>query len=142
MCYRNKSEIRLEIGDIVIGLICPTEEYAESMKDYFRIENSMKSPDIQLILNIIPHENSINIPDSLFKNKIVEVPTDVIKEYKVDVSPDLILERDEKMAPDGSKRVHFKLKYGASIDMALDSDGKLLSFRNNGIKAKLFPTLK
>lgn len=66
-----KNEYRLTVGDIIIGIITPSKKNAEAMENYFGIENSKKKPDIQLIVNPVYHENSIDIPDSLFNYKKV-----------------------------------------------------------------------
>ena len=72
MAKTNKNEFRLEIGDMVISLVCPSIKYADSMIKYFGIGNSAKKPDILLTLNPVYHENIINIPNSLFTTKTIK----------------------------------------------------------------------
>jgi hypothetical protein len=71
MSERKVNEFRLEVGNAVIGIICPSEEYAESFADYFGVPNSTKKPDITLTLNLVYHEEEIKIPDSLFTTKTI-----------------------------------------------------------------------
>src|SRR4030042_4902939 len=60
---------RMEIGDSVIGITCPTLKYFKYLSDYFSVRNSEREPDITVNLNFIHHEESIEIPDSLFTTK-------------------------------------------------------------------------
>ncbi len=71
MSERKVNEFRLEVGKAVIGIICPDEEYAVSFSDYFGVPNSEKKPDITLTLNLVYHEEDVQIPDSLFTTKTV-----------------------------------------------------------------------
>lgn len=66
------NEYRLEVGDAVIGLICPGEEYARSVSAYFGVPASERDPDITLNLDFIFHEGDISIPESLFTDKSIQ----------------------------------------------------------------------
>jgi hypothetical protein len=71
MAQKNVKEFRLDVGGAVIGIVCPTAEYAASFSDYFGVPNSDKEPDLTLNLNFVFHDNEIEIPESLFTTKIV-----------------------------------------------------------------------
>lgn len=71
MAEKRLNEYRLKVGDSVIGLICPTADYAQSLEDYFGEKNVEQKADLTLTLNLIPHEVPLEIPDSLFNTKTV-----------------------------------------------------------------------
>jgi hypothetical protein len=62
------SEFRLRVGEVVIGLGCPSPAYAASLADYFGAETALE-PNIRLRLTIVPHDDMPTIPDSLFRTK-------------------------------------------------------------------------
>lgn len=72
MADKNLKEFRLEVGDSIIGIICPSEEYAKSFSTYFNVKNSAKEPDILINLNLVAHDDDIEVPNSLFTTKIVD----------------------------------------------------------------------
>lgn len=98
MAKKNNNEFRLAVGDLVIGLICPSEDYAESMMNYFGVASSKKKPDIRLTLNPIPHNNIIKIPNSLFTTKVVRGST-------FNISNNLV---SGNLKKDGSGEINFK----------------------------------
>ncbi len=71
MAQKIVNEFRLDVGGAVIGIACPTAEYAASFSDYFGVPNSDKEPDLTLDLDFIFHDRDIEIPESLFTTKIV-----------------------------------------------------------------------
>lgn len=68
MTEERASEFRLRVGEIVIGLVCPSPVYAASLAEYFGAENAAE-PSIRLRLTIVPHDDLPAIPDSLFRTK-------------------------------------------------------------------------
>jgi len=83
----NKNEFRLEVGNAVIGIICPSEEFALSFEDYFGTQTSDRKPDITLELELLLHENEILLPDSLFTTKKVKGTEIDIAEGLVRIEP-------------------------------------------------------
>jgi hypothetical protein len=67
----NKQLCKIPIGDIVIGVHCPSAQFASSMQEYFGIKPILDKPHINIKLNVIPHDDKPKLPYSLFKNKIV-----------------------------------------------------------------------
>ncbi len=80
MAEKELSEFRFEVGESVIGLLFPTKEYAQSMMDYFGVDNSNQEADIHLKLNPVPHEENLDIPDSMFNTKILAGERFIIKD--------------------------------------------------------------
>ncbi|MBN2158531.1 MAG: hypothetical protein JW807_03975 [Spirochaetes bacterium] len=78
MSQKNINEYRLEVGNHVTGILCPSGEYAGSLADYFGAPSSVKEPDVILQLNIVVHDDEIEIPESLFTAKKVDGRTFVI----------------------------------------------------------------
>ncbi len=68
MTEEGTSEFRLRVGEVVIGLSCPSPAYAASLADYFGTETAAE-PNIRLRLTIVPHDDMPTIPDSLFRTK-------------------------------------------------------------------------
>jgi len=64
-----RCEYRLRVGDVILGLECPTESSAESMAHYFDLESAAGTPDVRLRLNILPHEDRPFVPDSFYSTK-------------------------------------------------------------------------
>lgn len=71
MAQKKVNEFRLEVGSTVIGITCPTEDYAVSFSDYFGQLSSEKDPDLVLNLDFIFHKDAVEIPESLFTTKTV-----------------------------------------------------------------------
>lgn len=65
-------EISLVVGELIIGLICPSEEFAQQMKEYFGINHTIDNADIRFNLNLVPHRKRLIIPDSIFKTKVID----------------------------------------------------------------------
>lgn len=68
MVGADASEFRLRVGEAVIGLDCPSPAYAASLADYFGGATAA-TPHIRLRLEIVPHDDSPVVPDSLFTAK-------------------------------------------------------------------------
>lgn len=71
MSHTITNEYHLEVGTCTIGIRCPSGEYAASLADYFGFPDLPKEPDILIHLNIVLHEDEIQVPDSLFTAKKV-----------------------------------------------------------------------
>ncbi len=69
----NPSECRIGVGDATIALLCPSAEYAASLREYFATGvvdgDPDREPDLQIELEVVPHDDQPAIPDSLFSTK-------------------------------------------------------------------------
>ncbi len=65
------NEYRFRVGDAVICIKCPTEEFARSMREYLGYFSSETNFDIRLELKIKKHFKELPVPDSMFINKKV-----------------------------------------------------------------------
>lgn len=66
-----KGDYRLRVGDTNIRIICPSEEFAQSMREYLGDFNQNTDFDIVLELKIKKHFKEIYVPDSMFTIKKV-----------------------------------------------------------------------
>jgi len=66
---KGDNEYRMPVGDTIIGIECPTPEYAADLEEYFGVKNAEVDPHVRLRLEVIPHDNIPEIPDSLFTTK-------------------------------------------------------------------------
>ncbi len=71
MIDQESTEYRLQVGDAVIGVDCPSPDYAASMARYFGIKSCSDSSDICLKLKLDFQNYREDIPDSLFTSKRV-----------------------------------------------------------------------
>lgn len=118
MSHAKINEYRLEVGSFVIGLHCPTENYADSLADYFGVRSSPKEPDVRLHLEVVVHNTEIDIPESLFTAKNVDGRTfsigDGVVRGEVMSGPDEIRLRVKKGLMIGqSARVFEQILYQA-----------------------------
>lgn len=65
-------ECRIGVGPATLSLVCPSPEYAASLRDYFETGVVDREPDLRLDLEIVPHEDLPRVPDSLFSTKRVD----------------------------------------------------------------------
>ncbi len=72
MAETNLTECRLGVGATTLSLLCPSVEYAASMREYFRPGVVEREPDLTLRLEVVPHEDRPRVPDSLFATKTVD----------------------------------------------------------------------
>jgi hypothetical protein len=72
MPIKNLNELRLEIGDSVIGMRFPSQEDAESLAEYLGVGNSDKKPELVLYMNPVSSGADVDIPDSLFYSKTTD----------------------------------------------------------------------
>ncbi len=63
------NECRIAVGNIVLGLECPSAEYAASLRDYFATGATDDAPDIRLTLEVFGDEEPVVVPDSLVATK-------------------------------------------------------------------------
>ena len=63
------NEFRLQVGRGVIGVVCPTPEYIESMENYFGVKCCEESSQVRLILDIVSHDDLPQLAQSLFTTK-------------------------------------------------------------------------
>lgn len=59
----------MRIGETVIGIECPTVDYASELEEYFGVKSTLADPQVSLRLEIIPHDDIPEIPNSLFAGK-------------------------------------------------------------------------
>ncbi len=71
MYHGIKSEYILRVGDAVICIICPSEEFARSMREYLGYYSHDTDCDIKLELKIKRHSQELYVPDSMFTIKKV-----------------------------------------------------------------------
>lgn len=69
MTKNDLSEYRLRIGEAVVGIDCPSQYYAGAIARYFGVKSCSEQAHISLKLNIIPHEDLPELPQSLFTTK-------------------------------------------------------------------------
>ena len=69
MAYPEKNICQLKIGKIHLDLVCPTPDYAESVREYFMVRDKPLEPSLVLKLDFIMKELTGEIPESLFFNK-------------------------------------------------------------------------
>ncbi len=72
MVSNNDSQLRLAVGEIIIGLNWPSSEICAMAQKYFGFENHEGKPDLVLEVNIINQRIVPEIPDSLFLGKQIE----------------------------------------------------------------------
>jgi hypothetical protein len=65
---RADNEFRLKVGETVLGLECATDGYAASLVEYFGGTTDLV-PHVRLRLEIVPHDQLLPVPSSLFTNK-------------------------------------------------------------------------
>jgi hypothetical protein len=63
------NECRIAVGEVVLGLECPSAEYAASLRAHFSIGVTDASPDVRLRLEIWQDEEPGSVPDSLIATK-------------------------------------------------------------------------
>ena len=68
---RKSTSCCIRVGEVSIGLSCPSAAYARSLADYFGQPETEDGPDIQLRLTICDHADQPPIPNSLFQHKRV-----------------------------------------------------------------------
>jgi hypothetical protein len=66
MAEQESMEYRLQVGEAIIGIDCPSHDYAESMARYFGARSCSDRPDIRLKLRLDLNKYKQDIPDSLF----------------------------------------------------------------------------
>jgi len=71
MSQKIDNEYRMRIGETIIGIECPSEEYASELEEYFGVKSTVADPHVSLKLEIIAHEDIPEIPNSLFASKKV-----------------------------------------------------------------------
>ena len=71
MTATDPREYRLAVGDCILGLVCDTPQYAESLAAYFDRPCSPQPADVSLDLVIVSHDDQPEIPNSLFVTKTV-----------------------------------------------------------------------
>ncbi len=71
MVKEKNNEYQHQVGEMVIGLLCPSPLYADSMQEYFGFKNAIAEPNIQIKLNVVPHDDEPEIPDSCFTTKTI-----------------------------------------------------------------------
>lgn len=86
MTKLNDNQIRLVVGDSIIGLNCLATDFKTVTEEYFGFPSSPKEPDITLNLNIVFDDKPIIIPDSLYVKKIISdkgfvIADDLIRGY-------------------------------------------------------------
>lgn len=64
-------DYHLRLGQVVIGLRCPDTDFAKSMADYFAQTSDPAAPDVNLELNLVPHQEDPRVPNSLILTKTV-----------------------------------------------------------------------
>lgn len=65
----NDPQLRLAVGETIIGLNWPSSEICAMAQKYFGFENQEGNPDLTLEINIINQRIVPEIPDSLFAGK-------------------------------------------------------------------------
>ncbi|MBN1291296.1 MAG: hypothetical protein JXB48_05590 [Candidatus Latescibacteria bacterium] len=86
MVSDNTNVYSLKIGDVVIGIECPSCDYMKSMEEYFDTKSVSKNPDILIKMNIVLHQDKPKIPDSLYLTKEISpegfsMAGDLVKGY-------------------------------------------------------------
>ena len=71
MAQKKDNEYRMSIGETVLGIECPSAEYASELEEYFGVKSTAADPHVSLRLEIIAHEDVPEIPNSLFAGKKV-----------------------------------------------------------------------
>lgn len=71
MSQKKDNEYRMRIGETVIGIECPSAEYASELEEYFGVKSTVADPHVSLRLEIIAHEDIPEIPNSLYAGKKV-----------------------------------------------------------------------
>lgn len=69
MFWKKNNEFRLQVGSHVIGIVCPSAEYAKSFEEYFGVASAGKKSDISIALSLVDHDEDIFVPDSMFVHK-------------------------------------------------------------------------
>lgn len=69
MNSKRDCEYRMEVGQITLGLICPSADYAESLARYFQSPSGQNEPDLRLRLEIVAGDSPVEIPNNLFRHK-------------------------------------------------------------------------
>ena len=65
----DEKQYRLRVGQVVIGLDCPDAAFARSMAEYFAQTSDEAEPHVQLELNLVPHTENPEVPNSLILYK-------------------------------------------------------------------------
>jgi hypothetical protein len=65
-------QYRLRLGQVVIGLTCPDEEFARSLGTYFDRPCDPAPCDVDLDLHLVPHLEDPPVPNSLIIHKRVD----------------------------------------------------------------------
>jgi hypothetical protein len=83
---QNDTQLRLAVGDSIIGLNCLATDFKTVTEEYFGFPSSPKEPDIILNLNIVFDDKPIIIPDSLYMKKTISgdcftIADDLIRGY-------------------------------------------------------------
>jgi hypothetical protein len=71
MDKKKLNEYLLLVGHTVIGIRCPTADYAESFSAYFGVPSAEREPDMAIDLDFLFQEGDLEIPESLFTGKTV-----------------------------------------------------------------------
>jgi hypothetical protein len=65
-------DYRLRVGGVVIGLTCPDAAFAGNLAGYFDRPSDPGEPALQLDLQLIPHANRPEVPNSLILHKTLQ----------------------------------------------------------------------
>ena len=67
-----ETECRLQIGDVCCSLGFADTEYCASVREYYKGFLSENEPELYIDVNIIPHEEEIDLPYSILMSKTVD----------------------------------------------------------------------
>ncbi len=67
-----ETECRLQIGDVCCSLAFADTEYCASVREYYKGFLSEKEPELHIDVNIILHQEKIELPNSILMSKTVD----------------------------------------------------------------------
>lgn len=70
--FQISKECKLQIGEFCCALRFKDGDYASSVRDYYKGFLSIQAPDLTIDVDIILHQDEVQIPDSLLASKTVE----------------------------------------------------------------------
>jgi len=66
------TECRLQIGDVCCALRFKDPEYCASVREYYKGFLTKNEPALTIDVNIVLHQEEINLPNSILMSKTVE----------------------------------------------------------------------